>query len=82
MAGALCIGRTKVYDLLKSGAVPSLRIGQAGRIPAEAVAVLIASLSEESNETGDAMHNLVVMPSEPSPPEHRIGSLPGAKETG
>jgi excisionase family DNA binding protein len=45
-AQALGIGRSKLYELLRSGAVPSVRIGTCRRIPADALAAVIAQLSE------------------------------------
>jgi excisionase family DNA binding protein len=36
-ADALALGRTKVYELLDAGALRSIKIGRARRIPVEAL---------------------------------------------
>jgi excisionase family DNA binding protein len=43
-AKALCIGRSKVYELMQSGELESIRIGSCRRIPAEALTTLIERL--------------------------------------
>jgi excisionase family DNA binding protein len=43
-AAALGIGRSKVYELLKSGDLPSVHIGTCRRIPSEALADFLAGL--------------------------------------
>ena len=43
-AAALGIGRSKVYELLRSGALPSVRIGACRRIPAEGLAAFLTTL--------------------------------------
>ncbi len=43
-AAVLGIGRSKVYELLQSGQLHSVRIGTCRRIPAEALTALIATL--------------------------------------
>lgn len=43
-AAALGIGRSTVYDLLRPGALGSVRIGASRRIPAEALHQFIARL--------------------------------------
>ncbi len=43
-AALLGIGRTKVYDLILSGALPSVQIGSARRVPADALTKFVASL--------------------------------------
>jgi excisionase family DNA binding protein len=45
-AEALSIGRTKIYQLLSSGFLPSVRIGACRRIPIGAISDLIADLSD------------------------------------
>jgi excisionase family DNA binding protein len=45
-ADALSIGRTKLYELVSSGALSSIRIGSCRRIPAGALADFISDLSE------------------------------------
>ncbi len=37
VARALAIGRSKVYELIASGELPSITIGSARRVPAEAL---------------------------------------------
>lgn len=43
-AAALGIGRSKVYELLQTGTLPSVRIGACRRVPAEAVHIFVANL--------------------------------------
>lgn len=43
-AAALGIGRSKVYELLQTGKLPSVRIGACRRVPAEAVHTFVADL--------------------------------------
>ncbi|MDP9408203.1 MAG: helix-turn-helix domain-containing protein [Actinomycetota bacterium] len=43
-AALLGIGRSKVYELIKSGQLSSVRIGACRRVPAEAVREFIANL--------------------------------------
>jgi excisionase family DNA binding protein len=43
-ARALGIGRTKVYELMASGALASVRIGRCRRVPREALAELVVTL--------------------------------------
>jgi excisionase family DNA binding protein len=45
----LGIGRTKVYDLMRSGALRSVRLGGSRRIPATALAEFVAQLEEEAD---------------------------------
>ncbi len=47
-AAALGIGRSKIYELLQAGTLPSVRIGACRRIPAEALRALVAALREGS----------------------------------
>jgi excisionase family DNA binding protein len=47
-ASALGIGRTKVYELMRSGALRSVRIGGLRRIPATALADFVARLEEQA----------------------------------
>ncbi len=42
VARALAVGRTKVYELIASGQLPSITIGSARRVPTEALAKWIA----------------------------------------
>ncbi len=43
----LGLGRTKVYELMLSGALRSVRIGTARRVPAEALTEFVSSLQED-----------------------------------
>lgn len=43
-AMALGVGRTKVYELIRSGALRSVRVGGLRRIPVSALAEFVASL--------------------------------------
>lgn len=43
-AGVLGIGRSKVYELLQSGALASVRIGSCRRIPADVVHRFVTDL--------------------------------------
>lgn len=42
VADALGIGRSKVYELLAAGTLPSIRVGASVRVPTEALRVWIA----------------------------------------
>ncbi|MFF4775358.1 helix-turn-helix domain-containing protein [Microtetraspora fusca] len=46
-AELLGIGRTKVYELIRSGALRSVRIGGLRRVSATALAEFVAHLEEE-----------------------------------
>jgi len=46
-AGMLGLGRTKVYELLRVGAIQSVRIARCRRIPRDAVRVYVERLAEE-----------------------------------
>lgn len=46
-AMVLGIGRSKVYELLQSGQLASVRIGTCRRVPASAVHSFIADLAEQ-----------------------------------
>jgi excisionase family DNA binding protein len=43
-ARSLGIGRTKVYELMASGALASVQIGRCRRVPREALAELVGAL--------------------------------------
>jgi excisionase family DNA binding protein len=45
-AELLSVGRTTVYDLIRLGALPSVKIGKARRVPAAAVRVYVERLVE------------------------------------
>jgi excisionase family DNA binding protein len=46
-AGLLGLGRTKVYELIRSGALRSVKIGGLRRIPATALAEFVSRLEAE-----------------------------------
>lgn len=45
-AAALSLGRTKVYELIRVGALRSVRIGKCRRVPAVALSEFVDRLSE------------------------------------
>jgi excisionase family DNA binding protein len=47
VARALGIGRSTVYDLIRSGRLRSIKIGRRRLVPRDAVEALIARLQEE-----------------------------------
>lgn len=47
-ARLLSIGRTKVYALIRSGAIRSVRVGGLRRIPSTALAEFVMHLEEEA----------------------------------
>jgi len=49
-AEAIGIGRTKLYQLLASGELPSIRIGSSVRVPVDALRDWIAQRLERGNE--------------------------------
>lgn len=53
-AEALRIGRTKVYALIASGQLPSIRIGSAVRVPAEALREWVERLVSDEQATREA----------------------------
>lgn len=49
-ASALSIGRTTVYHLMNVGRLRSVKVGRARRIPADALAELVADLESEGSQ--------------------------------
>ncbi|MBB6350293.1 helix-turn-helix domain-containing protein [Nonomuraea muscovyensis] len=47
-AECLGIGRTKIYELIRSGALRFVRIGTLRRVPASALTEFVAHLEEEA----------------------------------
>ncbi|MGN9841604.1 excisionase family DNA-binding protein [Nonomuraea sp. H19] len=47
-ADYLGIGRTKVYELIRSGALRSVRIGTLRRVPATALTEFVTQLEQEA----------------------------------
>jgi excisionase family DNA binding protein len=52
-ADALGIGRSKVYELMRAGTLPSIRIDSCRRVPIENLTALVARLRGTSNDAGD-----------------------------
>ena len=50
-AAVLGIGRSKLYELLQAGQIPSVRIGKCRRIPAAALRELVERLSSAADDT-------------------------------
>lgn len=48
VAEALRVGRSKVYDLMRSGQLRSVKIGGSRRVPATVLASYVAMLAEEA----------------------------------
>lgn len=48
VAGALRVGRSKVYELMRSGALRSVKIGGSRRISATALAEYVAALERDA----------------------------------
>jgi excisionase family DNA binding protein len=48
----LSIGRSKLYELLNSGAIPVIRIGRAVRVPAKALDAWVEREMAVANDTG------------------------------
>lgn len=47
-AGRLGIGRTKMFDLIATGEVSSVKVGRCRRVPTEALAEYVAQLREQA----------------------------------
>jgi excisionase family DNA binding protein len=52
VAAMLSIGRTKVYELLRSGRIRSIKIGGCRRVPTHALSRFIEDLSGDDSEVG------------------------------
>lgn len=50
-AERLACGRTKIYELLRSGELESVKVGRLRRIPEDAIAAYVAKLREQSEVT-------------------------------
>jgi excisionase family DNA binding protein len=48
-ADVLGVGRTKLYELLRVGAIESVRIGRARRVPADALHDYVTRLREDAS---------------------------------
>lgn len=51
-AAEIGIGRTKLFELMASGAIASVRIGHARRIPRAALEAYVAALLDEQTAAG------------------------------
>ena len=49
-AEALCLGRTKIYELIADGTIPAVRIGKSIRVP---VKELLEWVNRQSNGSQD-----------------------------
>jgi excisionase family DNA binding protein len=49
-AEAIGIGRSKIYELLASGEIPSIRVGASVRVPVDALRAWIARQLEERQQ--------------------------------
>ena len=47
-AEALGIGRTRIYELMASGVLLSVKIGRSRRIPVSALTAFVSAISQES----------------------------------
>jgi excisionase family DNA binding protein len=59
VADALCLGRSKVYELLSSGAIESVQVGRARRVPRDALDAFVTRLRNENGlkaANGDTHH--------------------------
>lgn len=55
-AELLGVSRSKLYALLASGELPSLRLGHSVRVPLEALRRWVATRSPDPGPTSDAAH--------------------------
>lgn len=53
-AVALGIGRSKVYELISTGELPTVRIGRSVRIPVEGLRIWISERTQYENKTDSA----------------------------
>jgi excisionase family DNA binding protein len=53
-AGALGIGRTRMFELIQAGSVETVLIGRLRRIPIDALDVFVAGLRESSERSAAA----------------------------
>ena len=58
-AELLAVGRTKLYELLRTGALESVRIGAARRIPASALTAYVEQLRRDEAADVDGYRGMV-----------------------
>ena len=58
-AQLLAVGRTKLYDLLRTGALESVRIDAARRIPATALTAYVEQLRKDEAADTDGYRGMV-----------------------
>ena len=58
-AELLAVGRTKLYELLRTGALESVHIGAARRIPASALTAYVEQLRQEERTDVDGYRGMV-----------------------
>ena len=51
-AQALALGRTKIYELVESGALRSVKIGRARRIPVQALGEFVEAIHSLESRSG------------------------------
>jgi len=61
-ASALSIGRSSVYELLRRGEIPSVKLGRARRVPAAALDEFVAKRLREQAADADIEGNPTVPP--------------------
>lgn len=59
-AKLLAVGRTKLFELLRTGAIESVRIGAARRIPAAALTAYVDRLRRDEAVDVDSYHDRAV----------------------
>ena len=55
-AKVMGLGRTKMYELVRSGDVPSVRFGRSIRIPTKSLVELIEQRTSEAEEELTSLH--------------------------
>lgn len=50
VAGALGVGRATAYQLMASGALPTVRIGRSVRVPAEALRAWVRAQTRQADD--------------------------------
>jgi excisionase family DNA binding protein len=51
VAELIALGRSKTYELIASGLIPSIRVGRAVRVPADALRLWVKGIKEPSKTT-------------------------------